>query len=64
MNRIRLITNWEEVPVLVDVPYLVRILGCSEVTVRRLLTSGEIPARKVGANWRIRKEALMEYLGY
>lgn len=37
-------------------------LGVNIRTVYALLKSGELPARKVGQQWRIHKQALVAYL--
>ncbi|CUH44493.1 helix-turn-helix domain-containing protein [Ruegeria atlantica] len=37
-------------------------LGVSEKTVRRKIASGELPASRVGTQWRIRPEELDAYL--
>ncbi len=39
-----------------------KILRISESTVKRLIEDGELRARKVGRQWRIRKIDLDEYL--
>ncbi len=38
-------------------------LGLGVGTIYRLANSGEIPARKVGARWRFRKDVLDRWLG-
>ncbi|MBQ2765776.1 MAG: helix-turn-helix domain-containing protein [Clostridia bacterium] len=47
-----------------DIPMACRILGKTTESVRKMLTSGELSAQKAGNEWRIRKDKLMEYLGY
>ena len=37
-------------------------LGLSKVTLYKFLRSGEIPARKIGRQWRISKVALQRFL--
>ena len=56
------IIKWEEVPVVIDAPYVARILRISEHAVRDKMISGEIPARKVGKVWRVSRDKLREWL--
>lgn len=58
------VTDWKEVPVIFDIPMACRILGKTSESVRRMVTSGELPALKAGNEWRIRKDHIMAYLGY
>jgi len=37
-------------------------LRVTKVTMRKLVAEGVIPARKVGREWRIHKDALVEWL--
>lgn len=62
-NRRRYITNWDEVPVIIDIPYVASIIGMTYEYTRRMIMKGEIPAHKVGNSWRINKNELREYLG-
>lgn len=56
-----LVYNWDNVPVVVDIPYLMALLGCSREKVRKECESGNLPAFKVGGMWRVRKDALEAY---
>ena len=55
------IYNWDEIPVVVDPPYVATLLGCSREKVRKECQSGKLPAFKVGDMWRIRKDDLIAY---
>ena len=57
-----LVYSWEDVPVIVDPPYVALLLGCSRENVRKLCQSGKLKAFKVGDMWRIRREAIIEYI--
>ncbi len=39
-----------------------KLLKLSKITIYRLIKTGEIPAYKVGASWRINKEDLENYI--
>lgn len=56
-------TTWEEVPLVVDIPYVSVLLGVHPETVRRNLVNGKIKGFKVSTDWRITKQALGEYMG-
>ena len=47
---------------IMDVKTIALYLGVAEVTVYRLLEKEELPAKKVGGQWRIRKEDLDQWL--
>ena len=55
MRKPHLITNIDDVPVFVDVPYICDLLGIHQNTVRRLIQKGSIKAAKIGKVWRIPK---------
>lgn len=57
------IINWDDVPVLMDIPLAARVLLKSPEWVKQKAQSGELPAVKVGMEWRIPKSKLREYLG-
>ena len=59
----RPITDWDEVPVTMDVALTATIIGKSYEATRRLAAKGRLPATKVGSEWRIDKGALMRQLG-
>ena len=61
-SKSKYITKWEDVPVIIDLTYAAHLLGCSRESVRKLCQSGEIKAFKVCEMWRIRKEAVFEYM--
>ncbi|TNM67763.1 helix-turn-helix domain-containing protein [Streptomyces sp. NP160] len=47
---------------MVGKPYAAQTLGVSERTVRRLIDSGDLPAFKVGAQWRLLESDLAAYV--
>lgn len=59
----RPITDWDSVPILIDVAMAATIIGKSYEATRRLAAKGRLPATKVGSEWRIDKGALMRQLG-
>ena len=53
--------SWDEVPVIIDPPYVAHLLGCSRENVRKMCQNGTLKAFKVGDMWRIRKDDLIAY---
>lgn len=58
----RLTMNWADVPILIDIPFTMTLLGLSRPTVLKLCQNGELPAVKFGTQWRISRERLKEYI--
>ena len=58
------VVEWRTVPVLLDMAQAANLLRTTATTVRKRIAEGELQARRVNNEWRIRKEHLMEYLGY
>jgi excisionase family DNA binding protein len=44
------------------VPELAEYLQCNKSTIYRLIKKGQIPAFKVGADWRFKREVIEEWL--
>ena len=63
MNKRPPVVGWEQVPVVVDLPYVAIILGVNPELIRRLIASGELKGFKVGREWRIAKSDLMRFVG-
>ena len=55
-------TNWDEVPVVLDVDGAAIVLHYNEDTVRRLLQSGKLKGTKAGKSWRVDKENIRIFL--
>ncbi|MCL2821553.1 MAG: helix-turn-helix domain-containing protein [Oscillospiraceae bacterium] len=63
MKQPQIVTNWEQVPVVIDLPFAARILGQSIETLKKRSQRGELPgAFKAGRDWRINKDALRSYI--
>lgn len=58
------VVDWQSVPLLLDPGLVACIIGKQYEAVRRLFASGELPGFQIGCEWRIRKDALMAFLGY
>jgi excisionase family DNA binding protein len=55
-------TSWEELPLIIDLPIVCRMLGRSYSNVKQMCQDGKIPAFKVGQEWRIDKTALQAWI--
>jgi len=63
MKQSQIINNWDQVPVVIDLPFVARILGQSIETLKKRSQRGELPgAFKAGRDWRIAKDALRNYI--
>jgi len=63
MKQPQIITSWEQVPVVIDLPLASRILGQSIETLKKRSQRGELPgAFKAGRDWRVAKDALRNYV--
>lgn len=56
-------TDWDEVPLIMDPVMVSRLIGRTVESVTRMCRNGEIPAVKLGREWRIERDKLMEKLG-
>ena len=54
-------TTWDDVPIIIDLPYAAHLLGCSYEIARKMCQSGKLKAFKVGDMWRILKDDLVAY---
>ena len=56
-------TDWDDVPLVIDLPYAARILGVSCTSLRKKSREGKFPAFKVDdSNWRVSKIELQEFI--
>ena len=55
--------NWDQVPVVINLPFVAVILKANPEVVRRYLASGKLKGFKVGKEWRINKSDLMDFVG-
>lgn len=50
-----IITSWDDVPVIFDIPFFIRLFGVSRPTALKLISKGELRASKIADSWRIKK---------
>lgn len=63
MRRAKYYADWREVPLIMQPDDVAKLLGVCTKTVLDQLRAGTLPGIKIGPQWRISKEALMEHLG-
>jgi excisionase family DNA binding protein len=52
----------EELPLVMTISQVAAYLGLHELTVRRLAREGEIPALKLGRQWRVKQDLLDRWI--
>ena len=62
MKPPRIVYNWKDVPLCVDVPWVCVILAITPNTACKLLKNGDLRGIKAGQEWRITKEELQRFL--
>ena len=56
------VTNWDDVPVVMDMPFAARILGVTNDSLVKRCQRGTFPGFKEGKLWRVTKEALLQHI--
>lgn len=62
MPRERPIVNWDDIPCVIDVPYVARLLAMNPDYVAKLAKDNKIPAFKIEKLWRFRKNEIEQYI--
>lgn len=57
----KVITDWENVPLYMDLPYVSMLFGFSVDCLKKKAQSGILPAAKMFGEWRISKEDAKAY---
>lgn len=50
------ITNWEELPIIFDLPHASVLVGLGAERLRQLSKAGRFPAKQIGNSWRVDRE--------
>lgn len=58
----RPVTSWDDVPIVMDLPFAARIVGVSLDRLKKRCQMGEFPAYKEGTLWRVEKQKLRDYM--
>lgn len=62
MNMSKNFTNWEQLPLILDVPQVACLLRLHPNTVTKLCRKGELKGRKIGKEWRINKSSVIDFM--
>jgi hypothetical protein len=57
------VTDWGNVPLVLDLPLAARIVGSSPEYLKKRAQRGDFPAYKEGKQWRVTKSALIAHIG-
>ena len=58
----RYIIDWDEVPIVVDIPFAARIVGVTPEALIKRCQRGTFPGYKEGKLWRVSKKALLQHI--
>ena len=60
----RIISNWDQAPIIMDLPYAALLLGRSTESLKKHAQRGTLPGCfKLGNEWRVDKSVLMRHTG-
>lgn len=62
MTKMKPICDWSAVPLMFDIPIACAITGRSYENIKYLCGKGQIPAFKVGNEWRFDKDLFREWM--
>lgn len=54
-------TNWDSLPLLLDLEDACDLLRCSDVTVKKFVKQGKIKGNKLGNLWRFDRDSIRDY---
>lgn len=61
--KLQPITDWAQVPIVIDLPFAARLLGRSVESLKKRAQRNELPgAFKVGNLWRVSKDVLRQHI--
>jgi hypothetical protein len=63
MKVLKIVTDWQDVPLVLDLPLAARIVGQSPENLKKRAQRGDFPAYKEGNQWRVAKSSLMKHVG-
>lgn len=61
MPKQKIITNWDDVPLYMDLPYLSMLFGFSVECLKKKAQTGTLPASKMFGEWRVSKDDARDY---
>lgn len=61
MAKMKPVCDWSDVPVIFDIPFCCALLGKSYDRMKKMCQKREIPAFKIGSEWRFNKSEVMHW---
>lgn len=61
MRFTREVTDWEHLPVLLNMQEACRVLRCSDTTVAKHINQGHFKGKRLGRDWRIDRDSVKDY---
>lgn len=55
------IQQWQELPIIFDLPLASRLVGLGAERLRQLCREGSFPAKKIGNSWRVDREEFITW---
>lgn len=62
MRKFAVITRWEDIPLIFDIPVMACLLGRSYDSVKKMCQQSKIPAFKLGNEWRFDKRIIQRWI--
>lgn len=62
VHPVQQITSWDDLPVICTCAEIGRLLLCTPEKIQRMAAAGELPAFRLGPEWRFRREDICDYV--
>lgn len=62
MRKFAVITRWEDIPLIFDIPVMACLLGRSYDSEKKMCQQSKIPAFKLGNEWRFDKRIIQRWI--
>ena len=60
--RVKVVTDWADVPIVMDLPYAARVIGVTPEALTKRCQKGTFPGYKEGKFWRVTKASLIHHI--
>lgn len=62
MQNNKTVSNWDNLPVVLDINTVALLFGVTEVTIKHLVYKGELKATKLGKKWIFDKDYIIGFV--
>ena len=59
---VQAVTSWDDLPVICTCPDVARLFSCTPEKIQRMAAKSELPAFRLGPEWRFRREDISAYI--